>query len=571
MTAGERRFAERLEQKLEEDYLCWYDVPIGPANMHPDFVVLHPRRGLIILEVKDWKLDTLVAADRFQATIKTSAGQKQVSNPLEQARQYAFAVADLLKRDESLRFSSGDYAGHLIFPWAYGVVLTNITRAQFERSGLVGVMAPNHVICSDEMTDTEDVERFQTRLWDMFSVHFKSAMTLPQIDRVRWHMFPEIRIQQGLLFEEDKDVMRVMDLQQEQLARSLGDGHRVIHGVAGSGKTLILGYRAQHLAQVCVKPVLVLCYNKALAKRLACTIETKGLSSKIKVQPFHQWCRAQLVAFHGELPPANPGNLTAWAEQLVDNTIRAVDRGLIPKEQYDAVLLDEGHDFHPEWLKLIVQMVDPRTNSLLLLYDDAQAIYPDLAKRRVSFKSLGIQAVGRTTILRVNYRNTQEILNLAVAAAAELLKSKDSDEDGIPLVAPVGAGRKGPAPILIKLPTIAEESGALVERLKAAHREGIAWRDMAVIYRENWKVGAEVMSAARRAGIPAIDHAKASFADGEDMVKFLTMHSCKGLEFRFVAIPGTRYLAQDGEAAKMDARLLYVAMTRATQQLVVFQ
>jgi hypothetical protein len=29
MTSGERRFAERLEDKLEEDYLCWYNVPVG--------------------------------------------------------------------------------------------------------------------------------------------------------------------------------------------------------------------------------------------------------------------------------------------------------------------------------------------------------------------------------------------------------------------------------------------------------------------------------------------------------------------------------------------------------------
>ena len=29
----------------------------------------------------------------------------------------------------------------------------------------------------------------------------------------------------------------------------LGDGHRVIHGVAGSGKTMILGYRAEYLAR----------------------------------------------------------------------------------------------------------------------------------------------------------------------------------------------------------------------------------------------------------------------------------------------------------------------------------
>jgi hypothetical protein len=55
MTAGEKRLAARLEAKLEDDYLLWYDVPIGPKQLHPDFIVLHPSRGLFILEVKDWK------------------------------------------------------------------------------------------------------------------------------------------------------------------------------------------------------------------------------------------------------------------------------------------------------------------------------------------------------------------------------------------------------------------------------------------------------------------------------------------------------------------------------------
>jgi hypothetical protein len=49
------------------------------------------------------------------------------------------------------------------------------------------------------------------------------------------------------------DIVRMMDLQQEQLARSMGEGHRVIHGVAGSGKTMILGCRAQYLAQAIAK------------------------------------------------------------------------------------------------------------------------------------------------------------------------------------------------------------------------------------------------------------------------------------------------------------------------------
>lgn len=49
-TTGERRFAERLDKLLEDDYLCWYNVPIGPKVRYPDFVVLHPRRGVLVLE-----------------------------------------------------------------------------------------------------------------------------------------------------------------------------------------------------------------------------------------------------------------------------------------------------------------------------------------------------------------------------------------------------------------------------------------------------------------------------------------------------------------------------------------
>src|SRR3990172_5191381 len=93
MTGGEKRFAQRLIDKLEDDYLCWYDVPIGALSRHPDFVVLNPRRGLLILEVKDWKLETVKSADKSQFTIATDTGLKVLANPLEQARQYALIVS----------------------------------------------------------------------------------------------------------------------------------------------------------------------------------------------------------------------------------------------------------------------------------------------------------------------------------------------------------------------------------------------------------------------------------------------------------------------------------------------
>lgn len=71
---------------------------------------------------------------------------------------------------------------------------------------------------------------------------------------------------------------RRADPQQEPLARSLGNGHRVIRGVAGSGKTMILAYRAEHLARPFApplppnfKPILVLCFNESLATQLDAT------------------------------------------------------------------------------------------------------------------------------------------------------------------------------------------------------------------------------------------------------------------------------------------------------------
>ncbi|TXT17467.1 MAG: hypothetical protein FD132_2415, partial [bacterium] len=426
MTSGEKRFAQRLEAKLEDDYLCWYDVPVGPAQLHPDFIVLHPRRGLIVLEVKDWKADTLRAMTRAQATLLTADGEKQAPNPLEQARQYAHAVVDMLERDAQLTFSSGRMRGRLLFPWTYGVVLAAISRRQFEAAGLGEVLEGHRVICQDEMSESVDAEDFQRRLWEMFHLGGYGHLSLPQIDRIRWHLFPDLRLpsaQIGLFDEADAaspDLMRVLDLQQEQLARSLGGGHRVIHGVAGSGKTLILGYRAEHLARACAKPILVLCYNKALARRLEHWMRTRGVAEKVHIGTFHAWCHRQLTAYHVGLPAGDAGD-RAYFDALVQRVIEGVDRQLIPRAQYDAVLIDEGHDFRPEWLKLVTQMVDPRTDSLLVLYDDAQSIYATGKRRDFSFRGVGIRAQGRTTILRVNYRNTREILHYALHAAQRIL------------------------------------------------------------------------------------------------------------------------------------------------------
>ncbi|WP_197477590.1 nuclease-related domain-containing protein, partial [Alcanivorax sp. HI0044] len=89
MTAGERRLGQRLETLLEDDYTVWYDTPVGRSRRYPDYIILHPGRGLLFLEVKDWKLDTLKQITPRDVEIFTSDGLKTVTNPLQQARQCA--------------------------------------------------------------------------------------------------------------------------------------------------------------------------------------------------------------------------------------------------------------------------------------------------------------------------------------------------------------------------------------------------------------------------------------------------------------------------------------------------
>lgn len=586
MQAGERRFARRLESHLEDDYLCWYEIPVGSRQRYSDFIVLHPGRGILLLEVKDWKLDTISSIDKVSVSILTPNGLKQVANPLEQARQCAYQLIRRLEADQQLVLLSGPHQGKLCFPYGYGVVLAGITRKEFLASGMADVLPERQVICRDEMTESVEPEDFQKRLWDMFNYNFDRRMTLPQIDRVRWHIFPEVRIHAGqtALFQdtvtgadgvslsaehdmEIPDIVRVMDMQQEQLARSLGEGHRVIHGVAGSGKTLILGYRSLYLAKLLHKPILVVCFNITLASWLRGMMVERGVNDRVQVYHFHDWCSEQLRRYHIARPEFGEG-----ADALVAAVIAAVDRGVIPRGQYGALLIDEGHDFKESWLRLIVQMVDPDEGSLLLLYDDAQSIYENKKSIDFSLSSVGIKARGRTTILKLNYRNTRDILDYAYRFIRNYLAPSDSDDDHVPLIEPQASGRRGPPPYLKLCRSRKDEILYIAHTLKRLQSEGMSWREMCVACRSKGLAEALVRGL-DAAGLPAeslvTPAEKKSFDRSSDAIKVMTMHSSKGLEFPLVVIPGLGELPVPANDVAGEAKLLYVAMTRSTDKLLL--
>jgi hypothetical protein len=100
--AGEKRVLDALARHLEDDYAVWHNIPIMGSGREPDFVILHPQRGLLILEVKDWKRQTIAQANTMLVELRTPHGLTNTEHPVSQARGY---MLDLVHQLSTTRTS----------------------------------------------------------------------------------------------------------------------------------------------------------------------------------------------------------------------------------------------------------------------------------------------------------------------------------------------------------------------------------------------------------------------------------------------------------------------------------
>ncbi|EPR5422050.1 3'-5' exonuclease [Escherichia coli] len=565
MTAGEKRVASRLEAFMSNECLVWYDIPVGRKNRHPDFVIIDPENGLVFLEVKDWTVHTLHQVNHEQVILETNGILKSEINPLLQVRRYACDTVNALPADSRLRQNDGQYKGRLNLAWAYGVVFTRITRQQLkalagnDENAVERIFPSAQTICQDDMTQSVLPDIFRQKIAGMFTMGFRTRVT-PQVrDILRAHLFPEMTVRQH-------SQIKIMDIQQEILARNIGDGQRVIHGVAGSGKTMILLFRCLYLAETTPGKILVLCYNITLASYLRECIESRGLKSRVTVFHFHSWC-ASMIKRHGIQVTAGGKD---YPEKCFSALEDAVNSGTITDTGYDAVLVDEGHDFESRWLALIARLFDNASRSLLLMYDDAQSIYRRERALNFSLASVGIQAQGRTSVLPVNYRNTKRILHFAYAFSREYFEKHQNRE--IPFVQPQAGGEEGTEPEILRCASESDEAVQVVGWLEKRYTLCGHWSDMAVLCPAEFSVKhlKEVMT---QRGIPYAtcfdSEGKKKYSRRKDVVHLLTYQSSKGLEFPYVAVINASFVHSGAADESEVIPALYVAFTRATRELLV--
>ena len=228
-------------------------------------------------------------------------------------------------------------------------------------------------------------------------------------------------------------------------------------------------------------------------------------------------------------------------------------------------------DLGAEGLDFAWALLKPGRDHFVVALDGAQRIYR--GKRRWNPPNLTAQ--GRTTVLRVNYRNTRQILDAALTALDDAARRSDGDEqsdDLDVLVTPEQAIRPGNnMPTLIAGDGLRAEADAIVAEVERLRTHGVPSHEMAVL--SGWKELREALLGRIRDSFEVKGRARDAVATAVDSVPIATLQMLKGLEYRHVIIGGANdiWVPEDDpeEQNRQRRRLLYVAMTRASETLTV--
>lgn len=180
-------------------------------------------------------------------------------------------------------------------------------------------------------------------------------------------------------------------------------GHHRVRGVAGSGKTQVLAYRAGNLASQGYR-VLILSFNITLWHYIRDMIARSpfGFSwDKFTFGHFHGFCKDILNEF-GEKWPSESGDDEATFREIVPNKVlEVIKKG--DYEKYDAIFIDEGQDYYIEWYHMLCHFLTNR-DEVVVVCDKKQNIYSRemewLDKRRGGVEKFG-EWIELKTIVRL--------------------------------------------------------------------------------------------------------------------------------------------------------------------------
>lgn len=410
LTVGEKHLVDFLDQVLPKDSNWKNDQGLGNYTgwliflqpylngSRPDIILFNPKSGLLIIEVKDWNLKNYSwkkdENKKYTLFVTDSKGSYPIKSPVKQVNYYREKLTGQLVPQIGENIDNNKRA--------YGLIKTALyfhNASTFEAQELFKYEIDNFSYTPVFGKDLLSIDRIKEIVPDVFVKSYYWNQDWNN-DILFWLNPPFHSIEQGTPLK--------LNYHQLKFSESVSGHHRV-RGVAGSGKTQVLSYRAAKLASQ-NKNVLILTFNITL---------WHYIRDMIQRSPFNfDWRNITITYFHGFCKDILNEYETKWPSELGNDD--SVFQAIVPrfilelvKEKnhfrYDAIYIDEGQDYFFEWYEMLCEFLNNR-DELVVVCDKKQNIYGRklewLDKRRSGLDKFGIWIELRTIIrLPINVAN----------------------------------------------------------------------------------------------------------------------------------------------------------------------
>ena len=559
----------RAMRELPEEIIVWLERPRGGERRvlaldfnldrdptpfpddDPYLVLFDPAAGIAVMEALSRHALARLAVRAIRRKLDLSQIQNEVQTRTEKLRGQLHSNTNRSELDSLpiRRIIAMPEVGRRRVPPMIDQEVDLLTREDFEEGNLRKTI---HRILGGDPPNLTEEDRRAVRA----TVNPRITIADRTCDRQHRFMFDPPTL------SDPSQAIAVLDRRQERLAMSLGPGYRMIRGVAGSGKTLVLTYRSRYIADYFPSSrILLLCFNRALSLALKNEVAS---TANITVKTVDKLAFDLLRQKKRWL--ARPQNDEEWRQRILD--AKRVADGLSDSDKYDLVLVDEAQDLETSHLDLAYAMLKSDKDHFVMALDSAQNIY----RRRMTWNPPGLTARGRTTILRRNYRNTREILNVGMDILLGGNQTKGTTarpDDHSALETPEATERSGPEPQLLQCANLGAEAMQIARMVRAKLHAGVEESHILVMSDSKY-MRSRLLGALEETGISSLNaqwrknHGKV--LTETKGVRIAGLRVLKGLEFPHVFLGGANHI----KVKDLDGRkLLYVAITRATETLTI--
>lgn len=421
LTPGERMVVDLFQAELPDDWEIYIQPHLN--GLRPDIVLLNPKVGIAVFEVKDWDLGAMdywveERAHKAPVLLARKDGKRfsiQYQNPVEKIFRYKQEIHELYCPRLNARAGFATITAGVIFPYSSQPSVYQLLGPCLKHRGMLQYPQYN------PLSGMEAVASGNLRaVFPEVARRSSSYMSCDQADDLRnWLVEPDVSATQRQALELD-------DNQKSFVMSRTESGYRRIRGPAGSGKSIVLAARAAQLLRE-GKEVLVVSFNITLLHYLMDVAVRWGTGSGstrngVTWLNFHAWCKrvcaetdndseyAALWIGSGDDRTAKKESvLSAELPQLVSRCIDNDCDGIVPK--FDAILVDEGQDFHPSWWNVLRKVCQPG-GEMLLVADATQDVY-GTARSWTDEAMTGAGFRGGWAELKISYRLPPTALKVA--------------------------------------------------------------------------------------------------------------------------------------------------------------